>query len=878
LRSPEIRERFLHFFEARGHHRLPSASLIPHDDPSLLFNVAGMVPLKPYFLGRQTPPAPRATSCQKCFRTVDIEEVGRTPRHDTFFEMLGNFSFGDYFKAAAIPLAWELLTGEYGLPAERLRPTVHPDDSVALGLWTDIIGLSPDVVGRLEENFWPAGAAVPGPCGYDSEIYWDRQVTCSCRRSECQPGCDGDRWVEIWNLVFMEFDRDGEDRLNPLPRPSIDTGMGMERIAAVIQDTASIFETDLFQPLVAGLEARCADTLPVDERTVSLRICADHLRAAVFLLGDGVQPGPDKRGYVLRWLVRRAGVHGRRLGLREGLAGGVDDVVAVMGSDYPELAQGRDRIVRTLRTEEEAFASTLEDGARRLDQLLAAGSHAISGSDAFLLHDTFGFPIELTTEMASERGAVVDLGGFEIAMEAQRQRSRPAGARTVFHAGPELPETAFVGYDTLQTRATVVHVLADPAPEGDGAPPRDESAGACLTAGDEGLALLDPSPFYAEAGGQIGDTGVLTWDGGSATVLDTVHLPPPGKARSHRVRVEAGMLAAGLDVLATVDQARRMQIARHHSATHLLHRTLRDVLGDDAVQHGSFVGPDHTTFDFSFDRALTDDELRDVEHRVNDSIRGNLGREVDILPIAEARASGAVALFGEKYGDTVRVVDFGGWARELCGGTHVHRSGDIGAAIIVSESSIGRGLRRIEMVAGEAAERRWFAHGTALRQAARTLRSRPDEVPGRLDALLTQQRQLTRELEQARRGGATPSPVAGALVESVGAVRLAHVIVPATSAGIDITETTDRIFAERIGADGVAVVLGPSSMAVKVGGSALVAGVSAGDLVRVGSERTGASGGGRPGFARGGVGDPDSRAQALEAIRARLASATGNGS
>ncbi|MFN2568537.1 MAG: alanine--tRNA ligase [Candidatus Dormibacteria bacterium] len=888
MRSPEIRERFLHFFEARGHHRLPSASLIPHDDPSILFNVAGMVPLKPYFLGIRTPPTPRATSCQKCFRTVDIEEVGRTPRHDTFFEMLGNFSFGDYFKETAIPLAWELLTREYGLPAERLWPTVHPEDAVARRLWTDTIGVPPDRVGGLEENFWPGGGAVPGPCGYDSEIHWDRQVDCSCRRQDCRPGCDGDRWVEIWNLVFMEFDRDSAERLNPLPRPSIDTGMGMERITAVLQDAPSIFETDLFAPLVAGIEARSEDGPPGLERTVSLRICADHLRAAAFLLGDGVQPGPDKRGYVVRWLVRRAGIHGRRLGLRDGLAGGIDDVIATMGPAYPELAEARERITRTLRVEEEAFAATLEAGARRLEQLLAGGSHGISGDDAFLLHDTFGFPIELTTEMASERGAVVDLAGFEAAMNAQRRRSRPAAPAALFTVDAALPETSFVGYDTLQTRSTVVHVSASQGPPAEGDPSRACAPGPAKTdaegsmaqgvpdegddslqAAGEGMVLLDPSPFYAEAGGQIGDTGTLSWDGGRAAVLDTVHVPP-GKARSHRVRVEQGRLIAGMEVVATVDEERRKRIARHHSATHLLHRTLRDVLGEHAVQHGSFVGPDHTTFDFSFDRGLTEEELREVEHRVNEAIRGNIGREIELLPIAEARASGAVALFGEKYGDTVRVVDFGGWARELCGGTHVHRSGDIGAAMVVSETSIGRGLRRIEMVAGEAAEQRWRTTGAALRQAARALRARPDEVPARVETLISQQRRLSRELEHARRSG-DASPVAAALVEAVGGFRLAHLILEGEAAGLDVTEVTDRIFAERLGADGVAVVLGGRSMAVKVGGSALAAGLSAGDLVRAGSQQTGAAGGGRPGFARGGVGDPARRREALAAIRTRLA-------
>jgi alanyl-tRNA synthetase len=860
VRSPEIRERFLHFFESRGHRRLPSASLVTHDDPSVLFTVAGMVPLKPYFVGARTPPAPRATSCQRCIRTPDIEEVGRSPWHHTFFEMLGNFAFGDYFKEGAISLAWEFLTVDLGLDPQRLRPSVHPGDSVAEDLWVRIAGVPRARVAHLEDNWWQPGPT--GPCGFDSEVYWDWGPPCSCGRDDCGPECEGGRWLEIWNLVFIEFDQSQPGVRVPLPRPCIDTGMGLERITSVLQGVRSTFETDLFTPLVGGFERRSAAPPPEPRRTVSLRVLADHLRAAAFLVVDGVAPGNEGRGYVLRRIVRRAGLHGRRLGLEGGLAAGVGDLCEVMGPGHPELVERRDHVERVLRTEEEAFGRTLAQGVERLEALLAEGGGRISGEDAFRLHDTYGLPVEITVELAAERGAEVDLPGFEAAMAEQRARSRAGTPRHGFEGGAALPTTAFVGHDVLEAEAEVVRI-------------GDLEELPALAAGQGAAVLLDPSPFYAEGGGQVGDTGTLEWPGGRARVNDTQLVPVSG-ARVHAVAVDEGSLTPGLRVIARVDAPRRAAVARHHSATHLLHRALKQVLGDAVVQRGSWVGPDHTTFDFNFSRALTATELVEVERTVNDAIRRNLERSAEVMPIARARAEGAVALFGEKYGEEVRVVDFGGWSRELCGGTHVTRSGDLGAAILLAESSVGQGLRRIDMVAGEAAEQRWERDAAVLRETATALRVPPDEVPERIAALQAGLRRLQRELEEARRRALSGGGAGSAEVEDVAGIRLLHLLLDGGAGADEVKAAVDSLHVDRLGGDGIALVVGESTLAVKVGEAARGRGLRAGDLVRAAAAATGARGGGRPDFASGGVGDPARRGAAVAAVREAIAAAGGD--
>ena len=624
----------------------------------------------------------------------DLDEVGRDDTHHTFFEMLGNWSIGDYFKQGAIEMAWELLTQGFGLDPDRLWPSIYPDDGDSLDIWTKQIGIPDHRVARLKDNWWQAGPT--GPCGYDSEIYFDFGGRCSCGRSDCTPQneCGGDRWIEIWNLVFMEFDQAEDASRVLLPQRTVDTGMGLERIAAVLQGVRCNYESDLFAPIVAGLDRRAGGGDDPARRSRSLRVLADHARGATFLIAEGVLPGNEGRDYVLRRVIRRAALHARRGELEGGLALAVGDVVATLQDAYPELAQYRGLAEATIRGEEAVFARTVEAATDRLEALLAGGASEISGEDAFRLYDTFGLPVELTVEMAGERGVSVDRAGFDAALQAQRERSRAhratGGGWTSTAPGYSggsgtltwSLDTRFVGYETTTAEAGVAGIGAASDRE-------------TLTVGEEDVVFLDVSPFYAEAGGQVGDTGTLSWEGGRASVLDCLPMVDgPVRGRAHRARVEVGTLRRGETVTALVDLERRAAIARHHSATHLLHKALRETLGETVVQRGSFVGPDHATFDFSFPRGLTPEENQSVERRINAAVRDNLVRNVREMPVAEAQATGAMALFGEKYGELVRVVDFGGWSRELCGGTHVGRSGDIGAVIVVAETSIGQGTRR----------------------------------------------------------------------------------------------------------------------------------------------------------------------------------------
>jgi alanyl-tRNA synthetase len=864
--SSEIRERFLRFFEERGHYRLASFPLIPHDDPSLLFTVAGMVPLKPWITGQRTPPSRDLVSCQKCFRGAglkydDMASVG-DPTHHTFFEMLGNWSIGHYFKEGAIDYAWEFSTEVLGLDPARLWPSIYPDDTESERLWVEKIGVPRERISRLTENWWAAGPT--GPCGYDSELYFDWGGPCSCGRSDCTPQdeCGGDRFEEYWNLVFMEFDQQPDGSRPLLPNPTVDTGLGFDRIVAIVQGDRTGYGTDHLAPMVHGFRSRAAGAGSDPALARSFYVLADHLRGAGFLIAAGVLPANEGRGYVLRRLIRRAAVHARRVALRGGLAAGTADLVGVMGTVYPELVEFRGLIELTLRIEEEAFARTLDAGTERLAGLLSRNPTGIDGADAFRLYDTFGLPIELTVEMAAERGATVDLEGFESAMREQRERGQASARRVGFAGADTLPPTRFIGYDSLETDTTVVRIGLD----------RETQV---LGAGETGPVLLEVSPFYAEAGGQVGDTGTLTWPGGSAVVRDTQ--PVAGSdARAHDVLVQAGELRPGQQVRAAVDAYRRGRIARHHSATHLLNRALREVLGDAVVQRGSFVGPDHTTFDFAFSRALTPEELADIEHRVNDGIRRNLERTVALMPLADARASGAIALIDEAYSPDVRVVDFGGWSRELCGGTHVTRSGDLGAAIIVSESSIGQGIRRIEMVAGDSAEERWRRTGAALQATARALKTRPEEVPERVAALQDQVRKLAREVTQARQAGPSSVPTDAAVVEDAGGVPFAHLLLDGDVDADGVSEAGDRLLADRLQGDGVAAVLGPATLVIKVGGRALQAGIHAGTLVTGAAEITGGRGGGRPDLGRGRVGDPAKREAAVSLLRNAITETVGH--
>ncbi|HLH71893.1 MAG TPA: alanine--tRNA ligase, partial [Chloroflexota bacterium] len=699
LTGAQIRELFLNFFQEKGHLVLPSSSLVPSGDPSLLLTTAGMVQIKPYFLGEAVPPAPRLASVQKCFRTVDIEAVG-DERHLTFFEMLGNFSVGDYFKEGAIAFAWEFLTKRLGFPAERLYPTIYPDDEEAFQAWQKIAGVPAERIIRLEDNWWAAGPV--GPNGPDSEIYYDRGAEYGCGRETCRPGCDCPRFLEFWNLVFMQYYRDATGALTPLPRKNIDTGMGLERLSMLVQNKRTVYETDLFMPVleraaeIAGVTYGKAD--PVD---FSLRVIGDHSRAVTFLVADGVLPSNEGRGYVLRRILRRAVRHGRLLGIqRPFLTETVQVVIKTLGHAYPELGHRQEFILRVVEMEETRFIQTLTVGLSVLDQIITkareTGAHQLSGEDVFRLYDTYGFPKELTVELAQEAGLTVDLEGFEKAMNQQRERARAAskfssGPRQNAEAYSQLPlEVEFLGYERLDATSQIVGMIVNGQLVG------------TMETGDEGEIVLRETPFYAEAGGQVGDTGSIANERGLAEVFDT-RRPVPNLI-VHRVRMSQGALLSGDVVEAKVDRQRREDIARNHSATHLLHKALRETLGTHVQQAGSLVAPDRLRFDFTHFRPVTPEELWAIEERVNQEIRLNLPKETTITTYQEALAAGAMALFGEKYGEQVRMVCLGDYSCELCGGTHVNRTGDIGYFFIASEESVGAGVRRIEAFTGRGAD------------------------------------------------------------------------------------------------------------------------------------------------------------------------------
>jgi len=735
----EIRRRFLEHFASREHKVLPSASLVPHGDPSTLFISAGMQPLKPYYLGLSDPPAPRLASCQKCLRTGDIDEVGKTDRHGTFFEMLGNFApTGDYFKETAIPLAWDLVTKAFEMPVDRLRVTIHPTDDEAHEIWVRQPGMTAEHVTRLEDNWWGLGA---GPCGPDSEIWWDRGREFGCGLEDCVPDhCD--RFTEFWNLVFPQYDQRGpiegtsgeavrrgvaDGSLVHLKRPAIDTGMGLERISYILQGKTNIFEADILEPLVAFV--RKASPKPT---TLSERIVADHLRAATFVIADGVTPSNEGRGYVLRRLIRRAAIHGRKMGLSARLSAGVGVAVSMFKDHYPELRENEKRITEVVQAESERFNRTLEQGMEQFEKIAVQHPKAIPGGDAFRLHDTYGFPLELTRELAGERGIEVDEQGFRAAMEEQRARSR-RGTPQGWALAKDLPRSEFTGYRDLTAESKVVALR------------KDDKPAAVATEGDVVEVFLERTPFYAESGGQIGDTGTITTPGGLVRVEDTQK--PVEGAIAHLGTVVTGEVRVGESATAAVDAERRRQIARHHSATHLLHKALRETLGEQVHQRGSWVGPDHTTFDIPLNRALTRGEIARINRRVMEKVRAALPFHESQKPYKEAIAQGAMHLFEEKYGDVVRVVCFGDWTCELCGGTHVTNSADIGTAIVVSESSIGSGLRRIDMVVGEAADDLVRRDRDLLVEIARSFNASPEQLSERLQALRAQLKEAERRLK-----------------------------------------------------------------------------------------------------------------------------------
>ncbi len=746
--TADIRRRFLDYFAHHGHTVVPSSPLVPRNDPSLLFVNAGMVPFKNLFIGAEKRDYTRATSAQKCFRTIDIENVGYTTRHHTFFEMLGNFSFGDYFKELAIELAWNLLTKEFGIPKEKLLITVYADDDEAAGYWKKIAGLSDDRIIRIatDDNFWSMGAT--GPCGPCSEIFYDHGEHIP-GGPPGSPDEDGDRFIEIWNLVFMQYERLASGEQVPLPKPSIDTGMGIERIAAVLQNTHDNFQTDLFQALIHA-SAEATGVSPEGEHAVAHRVIADHLRSSSFVIADGVMPSNEGRGYVLRRIMRRAMRYAYLMGYKDPLMWQlVPTLIAKMGNDYPELVRAEALITEVLKLEEEKFIQTLGRGLKLLrdETSKLATDKTLPGDVAFKLYDTYGFPLDLTQDILRSEGKKVDTGGFDAAMATQREAARAAWSGSGEQAQEKLwfeihertGATEFLGYNCTESEGQIVALV------------KDGQEVQAATTGDEIEIITNQTPFYAESGGQVGDTGlIVSKDGAEIMVSDTISRP--GNLSAHLGKVTKGKVRVGDGVSLTVNSDRRTMLRANHSATHLLHAALRKELGASVVQKGSLVAPNRLRFDFSFTRALTADELRRIEAEVNRQIRNNTQVTTHLMPPEEAQKAGAMALFGEKYGEEVRVVTMGKekFSLELCGGTHVERTGDIGICKIVGESGISAGVRRIEALTGAAAETYSQTFEDQLVALATKLKSGIDQVPSRVESLIEERKKLKQELKKAK--------------------------------------------------------------------------------------------------------------------------------
>ncbi|WP_278367672.1 alanine--tRNA ligase [Marinobacter salarius] len=869
MKTAELRQAFLDYFKQQGHTIVPSSSLVPADDPTLLFTNAGMNQFKDVFLGREARDYSRATTTQKCVRAGgkhnDLENVGYTARHHTFFEMLGNFSFGDYFKREAINFAWTFLTGDdwLKLPKEKLWVTVYASDDEAFDIWNQEVGVPADRIVRIgdnkgapyaSDNFWQMGDT--GPCGPCTEIFYDHGPDVD-GGPPGSPEEDGDRYIEIWNVVFMQYNRQADGEMLPLPKPSVDTGMGLERITAVLQGVHSNYEIDLMQDLLNA----ASDILGGVETTeASLRVVADHIRSCAFLISDGVMPSNEGRGFVLRRIIRRAARHGNKLGATQPffhkLTGAL---VELMGGAFPQLVSSRKQIEKVLLQEEEQFAKTLDKGLRLLEQDIAAlKSSEIPGETIFTLYDTYGFPVDLTNDIARERGLTLDYDGYEKAMERQRERARAASKFGMDYnaAGLNIEgSTEFTGYEHIDGHETIRTVIVG----------GEEKA---AQAGDEAILVLERTPFYAESGGQVGDTGLLTWSGGRFKVTDT---QKEGSNHLHIGTVIEGELFPGLEVDARIDHARRERTKKNHSATHLMHAALRNVLGEHVTQKGSLVDPDKLRFDFSHFESVTPEQLREIERQVNEQILGNTPVETEITDMEQAQAKGAMALFGEKYGDTVRVLSMGSdaYSVELCGGTHVARTGDIGLFRITSESGISSGVRRIEAVTGFGALEWVEETEQTLREAAKLVKGSRESLVEKVQQTLDRNRQLEKDINalQAKLASSAGSDLASSAVDVAGLK-----VVASEMEGADrkaLMETADQL-KNKLG-EGVVVLA-----SVEDGKVTLVAGVTksatgrikAGDLMKYLAAQVDGKGGGRPDMAQGGGNDPSKLADALAGVPA----------
>ena len=863
----QLREMFLSFFETKGHLRLPSFSLIPQNDASLLIINSGMAPMKPYFKGEQEPPRHRVCTCQKCIRTGDIENIGKTARHGTYFEMLGNFSFGDYFKREAIHWSWEFLTSPewVGLDPNRLYPSVYVDDDEAFDIWNKEVGIPKERIFRFgkEDNFWEHGA---GPCGPCSEIYYDRGEKYGCGKPDCTVGCDCDRYMEVWNNVFSQFDNDGNNNYTELKQKNIDTGMGLERLAVVCQDVDSLFDVDTVMNITHKVsELTGAYYGKSHKMDVSLRVITDHIRSATFMICDGILPSNEGRGYVLRRLLRRAARHGKLLGVNEPfLYKVIDTVIHENECQYPELREKQDYITRVVKTEEENFARTIDAGMKIFGDLLeehkAKGESVFSGADAFKLYDTYGFPIDLTIEMCQDEGMSVDENGFKALMEEQRVRARKAREAlgdlgwAGIEFGKDIPDTRFVGYDHAETEAKVLALVSEDELQQE------------LGAGAEGIIVLDQTVLYAEMGGQVADHGKIV-SGDSVFEVNNVQKNKGGKVMHYGV-VKSGRFAVGDTVKASYCPTRRAAIGRAHSATHLLHKALREVLGDHVHQAGSLVEPDFLRFDFTHFSAVTPEQLKDVERRVNDAILRGYGIDVKEMPIDEARKSGATALFGEKYGDVVRVVNMGDWSIELCGGTHLDNTAKAGAFHIISEGSVASGVRRIEASTGLQTMSILDKDLEELAMLAAMLKTNPADLPAKIEQQANELREAKRLIEQYKAkesaGGADEL-----LKNAKDVGGLAVVTCARENCDANTLRKLGDVLRDKNGSV-VAVIASVNGEKITFqcvcGKEAVARGVKAGDIIRNITAIAGGKGGGKPDSAMGGGNDVSKLNDALAAV------------
>jgi len=872
MKSSEIRAKFLNFFQQKGHLVLPSFSLVPRNDPTLLLIGAGMAPLKPYFTGKETPPHPRIATCQKCVRTPDIDKVGITARHATFFEMLGNFSFGDYFKEEAITWAWELVTRVYNIPEERLYVSIYENDDEAFAIWRDKVGLPESRIYRLgkEDNFWEIG---PGPCGPCSEIYYDLGPEHGCGRPGCEVGCDCDRFLEVWNLVFTQFNKEADGSYTPLQQKNIDTGAGLERLALVLQGVSNLFEIDIVKPILDYFAAKAGIVYGEDrKKDVSLRVLTEHLRGVAFLVADGIMPSNEGRGYVLRRILRRAVRHGRLLELDVPLLSeAVPLLVELMGDAYPELVKNKEQIMRVIRLEEERFKETLDQGMEMLENHIASmkAGHAsvLPGETAFKLYDTYGFPLDLTREILAESGFTLDEKAFDAALEQQRERARSAMGNQeadrkhlLFSSLVKGMTTEFVGYETLSAEGEVIGIIA----AGRG----ELLAEADSTLDEEELYLvLDRSPFYAERGGQVGDTGLITAAGGGVALVKNT-LPGPDAQILHLVEIREGRIHTGEKVRADVDRKRRQEIAGHHTATHLLHRALRDSLGEHVHQAGSLVAPDRLRFDFSHFAPLAEAELNKLEETVNALLQNNLPVQTSYTDLKQALEKGAMALFDEKYGEKVRLVQIGDYSLELCGGTHVRSTGEIGIFKILSEGGVGAGIRRIEALAGESAYRYLAQRDGILKEVCALVKAPSDKVTEKLQEILETQKELQRKIKH--------------LSQKLSQYHLDSILekvdcstgIPVLSAAVEaenmetLREYLDNL-RDKMGS-GI-IVLGSVndqkvSLVAAVTRDLVKKGFHAGKLIGEVAKIAGGGGGGRPDMAQAGGKDPQKLQQALSRV------------